>query len=1277
MSNTRTRDEADLVAYERLTGPQQEVVRDVLELLAELASHASSSRTRKGPRPLFVERRRNSAILIDGRRGDGKTTALFWVLGFLHARLDRCHHGALGGADLKPRLGTTPGGSPFDDNHFIVPLPFLDLYPLSDDTNILLLLLLCIHNEVKKHLKTEHADLDAKWHADLDAKWQSATRSAVARAQSSTSRATGDLDLDAWRIEDSLSTSLQASASVGDFVDAAAEILRTTLRLATRPLFLLTVDDADMQPQVASTLLRVLRGFYHPNVAFLLTGDSELFKSVQTARFLEWMWMDSKLPGDYRYVDAAAPERAAVQLATELYERTIPPTHRRRIKHLGPSARLVQELDRTPGADTTSAPVPSETGAFVSLQEVLKGFSFPPEPQRKRSLLDLFILRTGPEQEHIRLVEVIPDRPRSITDLIKGLRELAKPVSPSLTETARLHLAANIIFRACVERSYEPRSIQKRLLDGLTEPGWSDSIFRHRRTSVGWSAIHVPLWDQRISDGPFPCWLRSAAPTEWRATYQGAASQDVHFMEEDDDKPTIRRALPPALRDGLVMMADVSALLGDPVDPSPVCLRQPLVWTEHLGDMDPKRPGTKPGAAGVPGGMLRVRWPLPEWETFYEHELFSTTWRAAIHRWRTEPNRQPMDERVFALIYIFSALSVGVALDERGPTAEKLRALDVVDLTEKTLTDPEPTPLPLFDIITKRLVTPKRGSRDPIRTWVDFIRFFGSPESGVFKLDKLFTSLASLLEPAGEASAATDVVAPFSTNSDYGSRRRRWLRMQLEYTWVNRSIPEGITEETLLTYFSVAAVNPASPRPEASEPGLSDLFGRVSLPDSACADFPYKSGERPHVGILFGTARRQLLLARLQTKEGFLVARKALEDIARNDGRDAAALHNALVNYLQARGTESLADIRRTLVAISRPAPNLSRIFASPEELMSAPDRPHLEIGPLELAHRLQWDLEVLVGGGSGLPSGTVGPLWPAFRIYLRPDWVTMWPTPDLTSLFDVEALSDAWTRLEPRAQGTTTGTLAMRFYARVDQILERRFTPNEDSWEAILKHHAQPRGREAQGEGYVGPRWEAYKDWRREVILLAAPESELSPDDAESILTVFEKSPSPTNADFEWLEERRVQRLVEGTKRALGATRSPDDARSLLRDLDRSVPDHPWVKRQKSRGDAKPHGGGGDGGGGDGHGSGDGSGLGSGGRPGGAPPPQRTRTGALVALFDRQSSDDTDITPRPPVKRPPTTERDHDKGGVTNRRSPAKVAAGKSSPKKPRPTARPKAKKK
>ncbi len=107
------------------------------------------------------------------------------------------------------------------------------------------------------------------------------------------------------------------------------------------PLFVLAVDDADMNPSRSVELLDMLRMLWHPRVAFVLTGDSELFEQTLAEHFLGELRKPLRGHGLVESeVADLAQNRSHLRLAGDVYEKIIPCGHRCRLPPIPSSLRL-------------------------------------------------------------------------------------------------------------------------------------------------------------------------------------------------------------------------------------------------------------------------------------------------------------------------------------------------------------------------------------------------------------------------------------------------------------------------------------------------------------------------------------------------------------------------------------------------------------------------------------------------------------------------------------------------------------------------------------------------------------------------------------------------------------------------------------------------------------------------------------------------------------------------------------------------------------------------
>ncbi len=285
------------------------------------------------------ELRRNRVVLIDGARGSGKTSVLLSLLEGWSKRLEQP------ALDDKDPYG----------GRAIIPLPIIDLNALPQGANLAMTLL----GRVRWIVDRLHGD-DSSVHIDESGigGFESGTFAFDERSMdliqqwselvAAMARWFGGADARRARIspeEFGLELSEEAHLSPGldlkfrKFINNTVGELKHGLGSPFEPLLVAPIDDADMDPQRAAELLELLRAFFHPRLVFLLTGDTTLFLTSMRAHYLGSLWQPlHSAPAELRQVRAVGPGSYAVRLATEVYDRVIPPSHRCQV------ARVVQDL---------------------------------------------------------------------------------------------------------------------------------------------------------------------------------------------------------------------------------------------------------------------------------------------------------------------------------------------------------------------------------------------------------------------------------------------------------------------------------------------------------------------------------------------------------------------------------------------------------------------------------------------------------------------------------------------------------------------------------------------------------------------------------------------------------------------------------------------------------------------------------------------------------------------------------------------------------------------
>lgn len=371
------RQEAGVIAAEVLTGDQRQALRRIIEYLNRIAA-TSTEPPHKDVWARIVPRvdkeRSNHVFLIDGNRGSGKSAVLLTLLHVLSETL---------------RKGRPPSSYELPiAEHAIVPVGLIDLQPMHESTHLLLHLvgqLGRLAEVLDEVLAPGKASVAANLWAETGERESARARRefnrvATAALHGGLGMRARELSLEehAIELEHAERRRLDLDHTFRKFVDALAKDYRDWSRTSDTgpgPLFVIAVDDADMNPGRSRELLDLVRTLWHPRVAYVLTGDRELFlDTIERDLMIE--------------VQLDRPRRPWSELARNIYDKIIPGPQHLHLPRLSWRDRihaLRQALNaRLP--DTSA------------------------RPESIEALLDLFA-------EDNQSTEAIPDRLRDIQDL--------------------------------------------------------------------------------------------------------------------------------------------------------------------------------------------------------------------------------------------------------------------------------------------------------------------------------------------------------------------------------------------------------------------------------------------------------------------------------------------------------------------------------------------------------------------------------------------------------------------------------------------------------------------------------------------------------------------------------------------------------------------------------------------------------------------------------------------------------------------------------------------
>lgn len=332
------RREARVLRWDELTAEQRDAAKQAHDLLrAFIAIKSSRGEPVRGARrflPHIDEDRRNQNILLDGGRGSGKTALLLTLLELWTWSLTLDPKKSADDVDYAQKCeawGVRPNEWP------VVPLGIVDLQPLPEHTPVLRHLVEPLVRVIEAlEDQGEREDSPPPWlRADAPSlpsrkAWNDLLRAIVADWDDTSRDRWGKLDIEecVHEIDRSVRDHQNLIARFRAFIDALVDDFRKGpwRSPSGAPLFVVAIDDADMNPACASDLLEALRMLHHPRVVFLLTGDSELFYRLAeegSARML-------RSPRGRSSEPEGSPVRdlLAVRLGHAVYDKVVPFTHR-------------------------------------------------------------------------------------------------------------------------------------------------------------------------------------------------------------------------------------------------------------------------------------------------------------------------------------------------------------------------------------------------------------------------------------------------------------------------------------------------------------------------------------------------------------------------------------------------------------------------------------------------------------------------------------------------------------------------------------------------------------------------------------------------------------------------------------------------------------------------------------------------------------------------------------------------------------------------------------
>lgn len=391
------RPEAEVVAWGDLTEDQREAVKGTHGLFSRMAELADGKDKRDDSAaqfdvflPHIDEKRRNHVVLIDGARGTGKTAAMLRLLVDWAAAVR---------GKLREDIGTAYDKSPITLDSAIVPVGLLDLQALSPKAMLGLHLAGHLQRVVEAmELRTSQSTRSVPWGSgestDLKSRkaWQKFLHAAAVAWDGNLKERQGKIDPEAYvlELEHAERERLEIGATFRRFVDALVDDYHKHFERKPKPFFVITIDDADLNPQRTMEIFELIRVLWHPRVGFLIAGDGDLFVTVLEEHFKRAI-ETPQLYGTGNF--GGGPVRAyfehaqeAKKLAKDAYRKAMPPMQRYRTG-LKPAERYnkIADVLATIPTSSSASSVTLDMRDYFAHDEDLKNSL----PERIRDLLDL------------------------------------------------------------------------------------------------------------------------------------------------------------------------------------------------------------------------------------------------------------------------------------------------------------------------------------------------------------------------------------------------------------------------------------------------------------------------------------------------------------------------------------------------------------------------------------------------------------------------------------------------------------------------------------------------------------------------------------------------------------------------------------------------------------------------------------------------------------------------------------------------------------------------
>ncbi|MDY7226040.1 hypothetical protein [Hyalangium rubrum] len=1151
MSNTnpkspfQPRTEARILLPKELTEDQLKAGTRATGFLRELAeapfTPAKGSKAH-GYLPLIEKKRLNPTVLIDGRRGSGKSALLVTLLNLYNKAATN---------KVKTLRDFRPESWDIEPGYPIVPVGLVDLEPLPETTNLLLHLVGHLERVVAALEGGEDAALpssSAPWQGEeaqekpSRKKWREFVRVTTLGWDGPDIRKTR-LDPEAYALEAEHGERhrMRMAGAFRDFLDALADDYRRWRRWdkGHYPLFLLAIDDADMNPRRTPELLSLVRKLHHPRLGFLMTGDSALFE-------------DSLLLDLTRRENL--PEHSLPQplrnLPRAIYDKVIPPPQRCELPPISVRRRLSFPRNEP-------------------IQEQLKQFQMP----SSTSLLDYKLLLAGPHG----LAQVLPDRLRDLVSLRATLNELLTDGTADLPRTARALMKLWELAVEASDRSGSDRAILRNLIwleetetgeDSLhveAQKFSSDLVVQTLPWSIGEEFLislgyptQLSLYMPGINPESRAVDMEMARLPEGLLVAYGLANDFARTAEPygHSTGPTISNR---DVERALTRIRWKRVFSSEP-QPHEEFLSALPSFSSTISSIAP--PSKEETRINELASSFTMHWPLPDWGTHQDLTQFIQAWRQELEdaptpvSWPSASTPSPDD-----LAWLFLRLVIQVS---------RRQPIEGIQLGKK----------PNWGWLAKELgaLQEMTGSAraNAISTWVQHLGLLAAPESGLSLLfsDGLINSLEGIFSPSW-----SDV----SDGLRWERRRRLQEALSQTYSYTSATTGPGELENLLRKIDDTFETHPFTQRIQRELPFSSSQ--RADNVHNLLQEL--RSVRTPFASLAtYFTSLRQGLLALNP-----LWLLETLLEQARNTRKPAEAaqvLAQLWKTWTYERSREDIEpklQLREGRVVLQE-TPFMERFRERVDESFT---KARWRDSAITENFHLFFTLARQTGAGlvAGVPSDAEPLLRVAHDLAMEqpdatsapspaPRWWHLlkgswkksefWVFPAIAwrTLWEWEMLEESWlARLaQPNMnrEAPVTEQVAPRALWLIEDSLwcyrRHGYPPDisepfsQDRW----VHQVETLHKLIKNLPPQKPRTKELQDWAARLPLLAAPESGLPGELADLFLARWDQT---FGTDKQALQAHRLARLTE-------SGHSLEHARQMLDEIDAAFrePRHPWLER-------------------------------------------------------------------------------------------------------------------